>query len=85
MLKTLYCGIAAYRKGVAKAVDALSAWLVKVLDVVPLEQCVPESVLLACYRSLGLDAEKLDTVASEMRLIWVPDKERLLVSERYVQ
>ena len=79
LLADLYVGISGYRSTVGKCIPCMCDWLDQVLTPLPLALLPTDQELSNLYAAVGVPSELLDTLSSEIHLIWRPSEEKLLV------
>ena len=85
ILADLYMGISCYRSAVGKCLPFICSWLDEALTPTQAADLPLEDELSHLYSAIGVPADVLDVLCTEMRLMWQPCDKKLLVLDTFLQ
>ena len=85
ILGDLYAVIKDYRASVGKCMSCISSWLDEVLTPMPAEALPSEGELNVLYAAVGVPADLLEPLSSDMRLMWQASEQKLWVLDSFLK
>ena len=84
LLSNIYVSLQAYRRGFLMCIPSLGNWLAEVIEAVPATELPNPDALEVLYKTLSVPADLLEIMAHEMRIQWIPQRGKLLISMEFL-